>query len=237
MPEKLLQVDDMSASIGEFKILHRVSLAVERSEVTVVLGRNGAGKTTTLRSIMGLVSDVSGSMVYDGASIAGLRTDTIANRGISYVPENRGMFTALTVEENLLVASARRADWAEVLDLFPVLRDKMSSRAGQLSGGQQQMLSMARALLRRPELLILDEPTKGLAPLAVNEIVDALQMLTDRTTILLVEQNLSVAKRLGTRFAVIDDGITVANGSMADPEDLDKAEHFLTISGAAVMER
>lgn len=237
MPDNLLEVTGLAASIGEFKILHDVSFAVERAQVTVVLGRNGAGKTTTLRSIMGLIPQVSGSIDYREAPIMGLRTDVIANRGISYVPENRGMFTALTIEENLLVASPKRAEWSVVLDLFPILRDKMGSRAGQLSGGQQQMLSIARALLRHPELLILDEPTKGLAPLAVDEIVRALQSLTDQTTILLVEQNLSVARRLGTRFALIDDGISVATGSMSDPEQLLKAEQYLTISGATAKER
>ena len=237
MNEYLLKVDGLTASIGEFKILHGVSFAVERAEVTVVLGRNGAGKTTTLRSIMGLIAETSGSIEYCGSSISGLRTDLIANRGISYVPENRGMFTDLSVEENMLVASSRRADWDEVLDLFPILRDKMASKAGQLSGGQQQMLSMARALVRHPELLILDEPTKGLAPLAVNEIVDALRLLTDRTTILLVEQNLSVAKRLGTRFVVIDDGISVTAGSMSNPDDVQQVERYLTIGGASVKEK
>lgn len=234
MSEKpLLEVDNLKASIGQFHVLEDVSLSVFEGSATVILGRNGAGKTTTLRTVLGFVSPHSGSARFDGRSIVGADPFVVARLGISYVPENRGVFNQLTVADNLRLADAGRSDRSEVLELFPILHDRLEQRAGQLSGGQQQMLAIARALLMKPRLLVLDEPTKGIAPMVVNEIMDTLYSLKERLTILLVEQNLAAAQRLCDDFVVIDEGVSVAAGRTAElGEGSDVVERYLTLSGA-----
>jgi branched-chain amino acid transport system ATP-binding protein len=230
----LLTVDGIRASIGSYTVLSDVTLSVTAGKTTVVLGRNGAGKTTTLRTIIGFIKPTAGSVRFEGEPIDNLRVHEIVRRGIAYVPEDRGVFGPLSVEENLRLAAPPDADWDSVLELFPILRERMAQRAGQLSGGQQQMLTVARALLQRPKLLILDEPSKGLAPLLVDELMTALQTLSQQTTILVVEQNLAAARKLGDRFVVIDDGVTVAQGDIDElAADDGVVERFLTLSAVS----
>lgn len=231
--EPLLALSGVQASIGTFSVLADVGFSLDEGKTTVLLGRNGAGKTTTLRTIVGFITPTAGSIQFDGESIVGRPVHDIIRKGIAYVPEDRGIFGPLTVEENLRVAAPAEAGWDEVLELFPILRERIKQRAGQLSGGQQQMLAVARALLQSPRLLILDEPSKGLAPLIVEELVETLKGLSTKTTILLVEQNLDVARKLGDRFAIVDDGATVVEGAIAELDgDDDVVERFLTVSAA-----
>lgn len=223
-----LQLDQVHTHIGAYHILHGVDLEVPRGELTMLLGRNGAGKTTTLRTIMGLWRASSGRIAFGGETLGGpdarLDTPAIAQRGIAYVPENMGIFGDLSVRENLLLA-ARGARRLEQLDtqrlewlfgLFPALRTFWLYPAGKLSGGQKQMLAIARAMVEPRELLLIDEPSKGLAPAIVQNLIAALRELkATRTTILLVEQNVAVARALGDHVAVMDDGRIVHRGSMA----------------------
>lgn len=234
MPDEraLLEVRDLRASIGSYQILHGVSFDVRAGGTTVVLGRNGVGKTTTLRTIMGYVDQTEGAIAFHGEPILGMAPYAIARRGLGFVPEHRGIFKGLTVGENLRLASPDESDWEIGMELFPALRGRLDDYAGGLSGGQQQMLTVARALAQSPELLLLDEPTQGLAPLVIDEMVTALQQLSSRTTILLVEQNLDVARRLADDAVIIDDGRTVAAGKVAALEEAADIERYLTVSMA-----
>ena len=229
----LLAVRGLSASIGPFRILDGVDLEVREGETLVLLGRNGAGKTTTLRSIMGFLEAIDGSIELDGEEISGLGVDEVARRGVGYVPEDRGIFSTLTVEENLRVAADPGPGWDRVLDSFPVVRERLAARAGDLSGGQQQMLSVARALLREPRMLLLDEPSTGLAPTVITALVETLRALQTGMTLLLVEQNLHVARELGQRFVILEEGRTVASGAMRElTDDSSLTERFLALPGA-----
>ncbi len=192
---------------------------MKKGEVTVLLGRNGAGKTTSLRSIMGLTPPSSGRIIYKGEEIQGLPTYKTANRGIGYVPEDQGIFGELTVEENMKVAMKNqdgetkdRMEW--ITDLFPDLKKFWKKAGGNLSGGQKQMLSIARAYLNNNELILIDEPSKGLAPIVVEKVMESIVEMKERTTILLVEQNFIMASKIGDRYYIIDDGTTVHNGHM-----------------------
>jgi branched-chain amino acid transport system ATP-binding protein len=228
----LLAVRGLSASIGPFRILDGVDLEVREGETLVLLGRNGAGKTTTLRSIMGFLAAIDGSIQLDGKEISGLDVNEVARRGVGYVPEDRGIFSTLTVEENLRVAAEPGPGWERVLDSFPVVRERLAARAGDLSGGQQQMLSVARALLREPRVLILDEPSTGLAPTVITELVHTLRALQAGMTLLLVEQNLHVARELGRRFVILEEGRTVASGAMRElTDDSSLTERYLALPG------
>jgi branched-chain amino acid transport system ATP-binding protein len=194
---------------------------VPEGELTMLLGRNGAGKTTTLRTIMGLWRASSGKITFDGDDITALPTPDIARRGIAYVPEAMGIFTQLTVRENMLLATATgRFDTARldaVFSLFPVLKQKWNDAAGSLSGGQKQMLAISRAIVEQRRLLVVDEPTKGLAPAVIEHLIEAFRELkATRTTILLVEQNFHMARSLGDGVAVMDDGRIVHAGRMAE---------------------
>ncbi len=225
MPERpLLQLQCVHTHIGRYHILHGVDLTVPEGELTVLLGRNGAGKTTALRTIMGLWRASAGTITFDGDDITALPTPDIARRGIAYVPETMGIFTQLTVRENMLLATATgRFDTARldaVFALFPVLKQKWQDAAGGLSGGQKQMLAISRAIVEQRRLLIIDEPTKGLAPAVIEHLIDAFRELkTTRTTILLVEQNFHMARSLGDTVAVMDDGRIIHTGRMAQLAD------------------
>jgi branched-chain amino acid transport system ATP-binding protein len=227
----LLKVSGLQASIGGYHILHGVDLTVPENATLAVLGRNGAGKTTTLRSIMGFVGDLPvGSIEFKGERLDGLATHVIARRGLGFVPEDRGLFPFLTVEENLRVPTSTPRMWDYVMTLFPVLKDKLKQQAGLLSGGQQQMLSIGRALIQEPELLLLDEPCQGLAPLLIDELLEQLRQLGEHMTIVLVEQNIEVARRLADAFVVLDDGQSVMHGTINDLDTrMGEIEHYLAV--------
>ncbi len=216
----LLEVESIHTFIGQFHILEGVSLGVPRGSITALLGRNGAGKTTTLKSIIGLHAPREGRVLFGGQVINGRPAYEIASLGIGYVPEHRAVFRDLTVEENLKIAErhkgelARRADL--IFDLFPDLKRFYKLPGGQLSGGQQQMLSIARALVPENHLLLIDEPSEGLAPVIIEGIVQALRKLAAHTTVLLVEQNFKMASDLADQYFILDDGQTVNAGRIAE---------------------
>ena len=221
----LLELHDVHTHIGAYHILHGVNLAVPEGEVTMLLGRNGAGKTTTLRTVMGLWAASKGSVTFRGRAIQGQPTPDIAQLGIAYVPESMGIFSDLTVQDNMVLAAraarhvgeldAARLQW--ILGLFPALQKFWLYPAGKLSGGQKQMLAIARAIIEPRALLLIDEPSKGLAPSIIQNLIAALRELkTQRTTVLLVEQNFAVARALGDRVAVMDNGRVVHSGAMAE---------------------
>jgi branched-chain amino acid transport system ATP-binding protein len=221
----LLSLKDVQTHIGAYHILHGVDLEVPRGELTMLLGRNGAGKTTTLRTIMGLWRASHGSISFDGHDITRESTPDIARREIAYVPENMGIFSDLSVKDNMLLAARRakgiddidpaRLQW--IFDLFPAMQTFWLHPAGKLSGGQKQMLAVSRAIIEPRKLILIDEPSKGLAPAIIANMIAAFRELkgTD-TTILLVEQNFNFAKQLGDTVAVMDDGKIVHRGAMAE---------------------
>lgn len=216
----LLKVEDIHTYIGQFHILQGVSLEVPEHSITVVLGRNGAGKSTTMRTIMGLTPARTGRVVLGGEDITRLPAYEVARRGIGFVPEDRQIFSQLTVEENLRIAvrekgAGLKARQDLVFTLFPDLAKALGRKGGSLSGGQQQMLAIARALINDNRLLIVDEPSKGLAPIVVQHMMDVFLQFKGKTTILLVEQNFTMASGLGDYYYLIDDGVTVHNGPMA----------------------
>ncbi|MET3494993.1 ABC transporter ATP-binding protein [Variovorax boronicumulans] len=220
----LLTLEGVQTHIGAYHILHGVDLAVPRGQLTMLLGRNGAGKTTTLRTIMGLWHASQGRVRFADKDITALQTPQIAGLGIAYVPENMGIFSDLTVKENMLLA-ARGAKNAGQIDetrlkwifkLFPAVEKFWNHPAGKLSGGQKQMLAVSRAIVEPRELLLIDEPSKGLAPVMINNMIDAFaELKASGVTILLVEQNINFAQRLGDNVAVMDNGRVVHSGSMA----------------------
>jgi len=220
MIEPILQVDNIHTYIGQFRILEGVSLSVPAGSITVLLGRNGAGKTTTLRSIMALTPPRDGLVRFEGESLARKRPYHVARLGIGYVPEHRAIFTELTVRENLEIAERRRGDLAArrafIFDLFPDLQRFYILPAGHLSGGQQQMLAIARVLVPNNRLLLIDEPSEGLAPVIIQQLMLAIRKLASQATVLLVEQNFRMASQLADRYIIIDDGRTVAAGLMPD---------------------
>lgn len=216
----LLQIRDMDVSIGQYSVLHGVSFDVPEGGVFVLLGRNGAGKTTTLRAIMGLWPRPVGSVTFRGEDISLLHTSDIARKGIAFVPENMGIFGGLTVAENMVLATAKgRFDQARlrwVYDLFPALEQFWDKQAWSLSGGQKQMLAVARAIIEPRDVILIDEPTKGLAPAIISAMGEAFREISKDATILLVEQNFAFAKSLGRDMAVVDDGRIVHTGTMAE---------------------
>jgi branched-chain amino acid transport system ATP-binding protein len=211
----LLAVEALHVHLGQSHVLQGVSFEVADGGVTALLGRNGAGKTTTIRAILGLVPR-RGRIVYGGDEIDSLATHKIVQRDIGYVPEDRDVFAGLSVEENLKLAERSGEPRYElVYDLFPELRERGRQRAGTLSGGQQQMLAIARALLNDNRLLLVDEPTKGLAPRLVTEVARVLERVAELATVLLVEQNLGVVRRLARDVVVLGEGRVVHEGSAA----------------------
>lgn len=223
MNKNLLTLEGVHTHIGAYHILHGVDLVVPRGELTMLLGRNGAGKTTTLRTIMGLWQASQGRITFGGEDITALNTPAIAQKNIAYVPENMGIFSDLTVKENMLLA-ARSAKHAAQMDearlqwifkLFPAVEKFWNHPAGKLSGGQKQMLAVSRAIVEPRDLLIIDEPSKGLAPAIIQNMIDAFQQLkASGVTILLVEQNIHFAQQLGDSVAVMDNGRVVHAGRM-----------------------
>jgi len=226
MPEAMLALSGVNTHIGQYHILQGVDFELPRGGLTMLLGRNGAGKTTCLRTIMGLWRASAGRIRYEKADIQGLKTPDIARLGVAYVPENMGIFAGLTVRENMLLAARggapdpKRLSW--IFGLFPALEKFWDGAAGNLSGGQKQMLAIARAIVEPRKLLLVDEPTKGLAPAIIGNMIEAFRELkrTD-TTILVVEQNFHFARSLGDAVAVMDSGRIVHRGRMdalaADP--------------------
>jgi branched-chain amino acid transport system ATP-binding protein len=223
MNNNLLTLEGVHTHIGAYHILHGVDLTVPRGELTMLLGRNGAGKTTTLRTIMGLWTASQGRITFGGEDITQLNTPAIAQKNIAYVPENMGIFSDLTVKENMLLAArsaknATQMDEARLLwifKLFPAVEKFWNHPAGKLSGGQKQMLAVSRAIVEPRDLLIIDEPSKGLAPAIIQNMIDAFQQLkASGVTILLVEQNIHFAQQLGDSVAVMDNGRVVHAGRM-----------------------
>ncbi len=218
--EPLLTLAGVHTHIGQYHILQGVDLSLKRGGMTVLLGRNGAGKTTTLRTIMGLWAPSAGTVTFDGRSIGGTPTPDIAQSGIAYVPETMAVFADLTVRENMILAARSgpldqaRLDW--IFKLFPALKKFWQFPAGVLSGGQKQMLAIARAIVEPRRLILIDEPTKGIAPAIIEAMITAFAELKRETTILLVEQNFRFAASLGDDVAVMDDGRIVHRGPMAE---------------------
>jgi branched-chain amino acid transport system ATP-binding protein len=218
--KNLLEIQDAHVYIGSFYVLQGISMVVPEGEVTLLLGRNGAGKTTTMKSIIGIYSPKQGKILFKGEDISNLPTHKIVNKGIGYVPDTRRIFGTLTVEQNLIV-SMRKGTSKEkmsdrldlIFDLFPDMRKFMKQKAGTLSGGQQQMLAIARALMNENDLLLIDEPTEGLSPLLAKNLIDSLNRLKEFTTILLVEQNFRTVSKLGDNYYIFDSGKIVREGN------------------------
>ncbi|WP_417255131.1 ABC transporter ATP-binding protein [Celeribacter sp.] len=240
MSDMILSIEALYTDIAQYHILKGVDLNVPRGQVTMLLGRNGVGKTTTLKSIMGQWAAKSGKIIYDGKDITGLSVSARARAGIGFVPEDMGIFSDLTVEENMVLGCAsgpldpKRKEW--LLTAFPALKTFWHSEAGNLSGGQKQMLSIARAMAEDRKFYLIDEPTKGLAPAIVSTMAQALRELKAQgASILLVEQNFSVAKALGDTAAVMDDGQVIWNGAMSElAENKDLQERLMGLTMEAL---
>jgi branched-chain amino acid transport system ATP-binding protein len=218
--QMILEVDKIDSFYGEAHVLHQIELEVKQGEAVAVLGRNGAGKTTLLRSILGLTPPKSGAIAFQGKDITLLPTNDIANLGLGWVPDNRRIFPTLTVRQNLDIASKKDVDgkiqWGleRVYQHFPALKERFGQKGETLSGGEQQMLSIARTLMGNPSLILLDEPSEGLAPLMVREVMSIIQELTaTNLTTVLVEQNSMLALRVCKRIYVLDDGKNVHEGT------------------------
>ena len=228
----ILEINGIHTYIGQFHILEGVSVTVRRNAITVMLGRNGAGKTTTLKSILGLTPPREGKVIYNGKEIQGRRAYDIASLGIGYVPEHRAIFRNLSVMENLKIAERKKGDLDRksefIFGLFPDLKRLYRLPGNHLSGGQQQMLAVARALVADNQLLLIDEPSEGLAPILIEQMMEAIRILSATTTVLLVEQNFVMASKLAEHYYILDDGRTVHEGKMADlVEDKELIHQFL----------
>ncbi|MCC6616399.1 MAG: ABC transporter ATP-binding protein [Anaerolineae bacterium] len=235
MSDQILEVRDIHTFIGQFHILEGVSVGVPAGNITVLLGRNGAGKTTTLRSIMGLTPPARGQILFDGKNIAGKHPHAIAQMGIGFVPEHRAIFRELTVHENLQIAERKHGDLARksefIFDLFPDLQRLIDLPGGNLSGGQQQMLAIARALVPDNHLLLIDEPSEGLAPVIIEQLMAAIKRLAETCSVLLVEQNFRVASRLAQQYVIIEEGHSPASGEMGSLiHDSDLIQRYLGVA-------
>jgi len=218
--ENLLEARDIHTFIGPFHILQGVTVSVPKGSITALLGRNGAGKTTTLKSVLGITPPRQGQVIFDGQEIQGRRTFEISALGIGFVPDYRAIFRDLSVAENLQIAERKKGDLERksemIFNLFPDLKRLIGLRGNQLSGGQQQMLAIARALVADNKLLLIDEPTEGLAPVLIEQLMKAILSLSAETTVLLVEQNFVVASQLAKQYVIIEEGRSVKSGAMAD---------------------
>lgn len=218
--ENLLELHNVHTFIKQYHILQGVDLNVPRGTITALLGRNGAGKTTTLKTILGLTPPREGKVIFNGRELKGMRSFDIANLGIGFVPENRIIFQNLSVEENLKIAERKKGDYARKQDfifgLFPDLKRLIHLSGTNLSGGQQQMLAIARALVADNSLLLIDEPSEGLAPVLIESVMAAIRELSKDTTIVLVEQNFLVASQLAEYYVIIEEGRSVKSGTMAE---------------------
>ena len=218
--ENLLEVHDIHTFIGQYHILQGVTVDVPKGKITALLGRNGAGKTTTLKTILGLTPPNQGKVIFNGLEIQGRRSFDIAAMGIGYVPEHRAIFRDLSVAENLKIAERENGDLIRkqelIFELFPDLERLIQLSGTHLSGGQQQMLAIARALVAENQLLLIDEPSEGLAPVIIEKMMAAIQRLSAETTVLLVEQNFLVARQLAENYVIIEEGHSVKQGKMAD---------------------
>jgi branched-chain amino acid transport system ATP-binding protein len=225
----LLRVLDIHTYIGQFHILQGVTVEVPRGTITALLGRNGAGKTTTLKSVLGLTPPRQGKVIFDGREIQGQRSFDIAAKGIGFVPEHRAIFRDLSVAENLKIAERSKGDLARkedfIFTLFPDLKRLIKLPGTNLSGGQQQMLAVARALVPDNKLLLIDEPSEGLAPVLIEQMMEAIRQLSADTTVLLVEQNFIVASQLAESYIIIEEGKSVKAGAMADLVDDQETIH------------
>jgi branched-chain amino acid transport system ATP-binding protein len=228
----LLEVDDLHVHLGESHILQGVSFKVPHGGVTALLGRNGAGKTTTIKAILGLVGR-SGSVRLAERDLVRMPTHQIVRLGVGYVPEEREIFSELSVAENLKLAERdKRPRYDLVFELFPELEQRRTQAAGSLSGGQQQMVAIARALLNENQIILVDEPTKGLSPLMVTNAASALKRAAEAATVLLVEQNLQVARTLAEKVVVLDQGRVAYTGDVADLlADPALAQRYLGVGG------
>lgn len=231
----MLTIKELNQFYGESHTLWDVKLDIQPGTCTVLMGRNGMGKTTLLKSIMGLIPVKSGGIEFDGQALAGKAAELRARLGIGYVPQGREIFAQLTVEENLLTGLHSRRDKVRkiperIFDLFPVLKDMLQRRGGDLSGGQQQQLAIGRALTLDPKMLILDEPCEGIQPNIVQQIGDVILQLNreENLTVLLVEQKLPFARRVGQQFVIMDKGHTVAKGAMNELSD-ELIQRYLTV--------
>ena len=227
MSETILSAEGIHTYIGEHHILQGISFKAKADGVTVLIGRNGAGKSSTLKAIMGLLTASQGRILYKGEEIQNKKPYEIARMGIGFVPEDMGIFTDLTVEENMQVAmlkedtaTAQRLEM--VLEMFTALKKFWQVKAGNLSGGQKQMLAIARAIVNDITLLLIDEPTKGLAPIIIDALIEAINQIKQHSVVVLVEQNFYMASSVGDTFHILDDGRVVHSGMMADLVD-DKA--------------
>jgi branched-chain amino acid transport system ATP-binding protein len=225
--ETILKVQDAHTFIGHHHILQGVSFEAKADAVTVLIGRNGAGKSTTLRTVMGLLPPSKGKILYNGKEIHNKRPYEIARMGIAFVPEDMGIFSNLTVEENMRVAmliedEAAHQRLTRTLDLFKDLKNFWNAQAGVLSGGQKQMLAIARAIVNETSLLLIDEPSKGLAPIIVDALIEAINQIKKHSVVVLVEQNFYMASSVGDYYYILDDGLSVHNGKMTDLVDNDE---------------
>jgi branched-chain amino acid transport system ATP-binding protein len=230
--ETLLDVQGIHTFIGQYHILEDVDLSVAKGSITALLGRNGAGKTTTLKSILGLTAPSKGKVIFDGQDLRGMRSFDIAALGIGYVPEHRAIFRDLSVEENLKIAERSKGEYARkaemIFGLFPDLKRLISLPGTNLSGGQQQMLAIARALVPDNRLLLIDEPSEGLAPVLIEQMMGVIQQLSAESTVVLVEQNFLVASRLAEYYVIIEEGQSVKHGLMNDlVDDQETIHHYL----------
>jgi len=218
--ETILDIQDIHTFIAQYHILQGVNVPVPNGSVTALLGRNGAGKTTTLKSILGLLTPRQGKVVFDGREIQGMHPYDIAAMGIGFVPEHRAIFRDLTVEENLKLAERIKGDYLHkrefIFNLFPDLQRLITLPGTSLSGGQQQMLAIARALVADNKLLLIDEPSEGLAPVIIEHMIKAIRELSKDTTVILVEQNFLVASQLAEHYVIIEEGRSVQQGNMKD---------------------
>ncbi len=230
--DPILDVQDIHTFIGQYHILQGVSVQVQERSITALLGRNGAGKTTTLKSIIGLTPAVKGKVFYQGQEIQDMHSFDIASLGIGFVPEHRAIFRDLSVEENLKIAERTKGDFDRkremIFTLFPDLKRLIHLGGANLSGGQQQMLAIARSLVPDNHLLLIDEPSEGLAPVLIEKMITAIQTLSSESTIVLVEQNFLVASQLAEYYVIIEEGQSVKSGKMQDLiEDSETIHRYL----------